>query len=80
MYQKKSTEGKQLPAVTTLSNRSLVVHMVSGEGAAARDKTHGSMRRDSIAFILRRLGLSHYTKTQVDKKVAARHRRSQKQK
>jgi hypothetical protein len=29
------------------------------------------MRRDSIAFILRRLGLSHYTKTQVDEKVAA---------
>ena len=45
--------------------------MVSGQGAAAREKTHGSMRRDSITFILRRLGLSHYTKTEVDAKVAA---------
>ena len=45
--------------------------MVSGEGAAAQYLTHGSMRRDSIGFILRRLGLSHYIKTQVDEKVAA---------
>ena len=45
--------------------------MVSGEGAAASNLTHGSMRRGSIAGILRKLGLSHYTKTQVDEKVAA---------
>ena len=44
--------------------------MVSGEGAAASNLTHGSMRRGSIAGILRKLGLSHYTKTQVDEKVA----------